>query len=92
MDFEELFLKQNEKKEKKELPLFKEYAINFDTLEPLRNGNNLVELNVIQNGFEDTSINVIFLVIDKEKSSPEFPTIVKKFKAAVNLRFRGRRK
>lgn len=34
-------------------------------------GNNLVELNVIQNGFEDTSINVIFLVIDKEKNSPE---------------------
>lgn len=34
-------------------------------------GNNLVELNVIHNGFEDTSINVIFLVIDKEKSSPE---------------------
>jgi len=34
-------------------------------------GNNLVELNVIQNGFEDTSINVIFLVIDKEKSNPE---------------------
>ena len=24
-------------------------------------GNNLVELNEIQNGFEDTSINVIFL-------------------------------
>ena len=34
-------------------------------------GNNLVELNEIQNGFEDTSINVIFLVIDKEKNSPE---------------------
>ena len=34
-------------------------------------GNNLVELNVIQNGFEDTSINVIFLVIDKEKNSTE---------------------
>ena len=34
-------------------------------------GNNLVELNEIQNGFEDTSINVIFLVIDKEKNTPE---------------------
>ena len=34
-------------------------------------GNNLVELNEIQNGFEDTSINVIFLVIDKEKNDPE---------------------
>lgn len=45
MDFEKLFLKQNEKKEKKELPPFKEYAINFDTLEPLKNGDNLVELN-----------------------------------------------
>lgn len=46
MDFEKLFLKQNEKKEKKELPPFKEYAINFDTLEPLKNGDRLVELNV----------------------------------------------
>ena len=45
MNFEKLFLKQNEKKEKKELPPFKEYAINFDTLEPLKNGDNLVELN-----------------------------------------------
>lgn len=34
-------------------------------------GNNLVELNEIQNGFEDTPINVIFLVIDKEKDTPE---------------------
>lgn len=45
MDFEKLFLKQNEKKEKKELPPFKEYAINFDTLEPLKNGDRLIELN-----------------------------------------------
>lgn len=45
MDFEKLFLKQNEKKEKKELPPFKEYAINFDTLEPLKNEDRLVELN-----------------------------------------------
>lgn len=45
MDFEKLFLKQNEKKEKKELPPFKEYAIHFDTLEPLKNGDRLVELN-----------------------------------------------
>ena len=44
MDFEELFLNQNTEKEKKELPLFKEYAIDFDTLEPL-NGDRLVELN-----------------------------------------------
>ena len=35
-------------------------------------GNNLVELNEIQNGFEDTSINVIFLVIDKEKEILKF--------------------
>lgn len=34
-------------------------------------GNNLVELNVIQNGFEDTPINVLFLVIDKEKENPK---------------------
>ena len=34
-------------------------------------GNNLVELNVIQNGFEDTPINLLFLVIDKEKENPK---------------------
>ena len=34
-------------------------------------GNSLVELNVIQNGFEDTPINVLFLVIDKEKKNPK---------------------
>ena len=44
MDFEELFLNQNTEKEKKELPLFKEYAIDFDTLEPLKNGDKLVKL------------------------------------------------
>ena len=45
MDFEELFLNQNTEKEKKELPLFTEYAIDLDTLEPLKNGDRLVELN-----------------------------------------------
>ena len=44
MDFEELFLNQNTEKEKKELPLFKEYAIDFDTLEPWKNGDKLVKL------------------------------------------------
>ena len=44
MDFEELFLNKNTEKEKKELPLFKEYAINFDTSEPSENGARLVEL------------------------------------------------
>ena len=44
MDFETLFLNQNEKKEKEELPAFTEYAIDFDSLEPLKNGNNLIEL------------------------------------------------
>ena len=43
MDFEELFLSQNTEKE--ELPIFTEYAIDFDTLEPLKNGNNLIELS-----------------------------------------------
>ena len=43
MDFEELFLSQNTEKE--ELPLFTEYAIDLDTLEPLKNGDRLVELN-----------------------------------------------
>ena len=32
-------------KEKKDLSLFTEYAIDFDTLEPLKNGNNLIELS-----------------------------------------------
>ena len=45
MNFEELFLNQNTEKEKKELPIFMEYAIDFDTLEPLKNGDRLVELN-----------------------------------------------
>ncbi|MDP0268871.1 SAM-dependent methyltransferase [Glaesserella parasuis] len=31
-------------------------------------GNQLVELNRIQNAFEDTSIEVLFLVIDKQKT------------------------
>ena len=44
MDFEELFLNQSTEKEKKELPLFKEYAIDFNTLDPLKNGDRLVEL------------------------------------------------
>lgn len=44
MDFETLFLKQNQKQEKEELPLFIEYAIDFDTLESLKNGDRLVEL------------------------------------------------
>ena len=34
-------------------------------------GNNLLELNVIENAFEDTNISVIFLVIDKEKHTSE---------------------
>lgn len=44
MDFEELFLNQSTEKEKKELPLFKEYAIDFNTLEPLKNGDRLIKL------------------------------------------------
>ena len=31
-------------------------------------GNQLAELNLVQNGFEDTSIDVLFIVIDKEKT------------------------
>lgn len=34
-------------------------------------GNQLKELNYIQNAFEDTSIEVIFMVIDKEKTDTE---------------------
>ena len=32
-------------------------------------GNQLVELNLIQNAFEDTPISVLFLIVDKEKTS-----------------------
>ena len=35
-------------------------------------GNQLVELNVIENAFEDTNINVAFIVIDKKKTSNEY--------------------
>lgn len=34
-------------------------------------GNQLKELNFIDNAFEDTGIRVIFLVIDKQKTEPE---------------------
>lgn len=34
-------------------------------------GFQLVELNIIRNAFEDTQIDVMFLVIDKEKTSKE---------------------
>jgi hypothetical protein len=46
MDFEELFL--NQSVEKEEIPIFREYAIDFGTLEPLKNGNNLIELTKIE--------------------------------------------
>ena len=46
MDFEELFL--NQIVEKEEIPIFREYAIDFGTLEPLKNGNNLIELTKIE--------------------------------------------
>lgn len=34
-------------------------------------GNQLAELNAVRNGFEDTGIEVLFLVIDKEKTSQD---------------------
>ncbi len=34
-------------------------------------GNNLQELNMIENAFDDTTIPVIFVVIDREKKTPE---------------------
>lgn len=34
-------------------------------------GDKLLELNIIKNGFEDTKIDVAFLVIDKDKTSAE---------------------
>lgn len=33
-------------------------------------GNRLLELNTVRNGFEDTQIEVLFLVIDKQKTTP----------------------
>lgn len=35
-------------------------------------GNQVVELNRISNAFDDTSIDVLFLVLDKEKTSNEY--------------------
>ena len=34
-------------------------------------GNRLAELNAVRNGFEDTNIEVLFLVIDKEKTNSD---------------------
>ncbi|HEM4989860.1 TPA: N-6 DNA methylase [Streptococcus suis] len=34
-------------------------------------GNQLAELNAVRNGFEDTGIEVLFLVIDKEKTTQD---------------------
>ena len=34
-------------------------------------GNQLLELNTIENAFEDTPISVIFIIIDKEKTNDE---------------------
>ena len=34
-------------------------------------GNQLLELNSVRHGFDDTGIEVLFLVIDKEKTGPE---------------------
>lgn len=35
-------------------------------------GNRLLELNYIENGFEDTTIPVVFIVIDKEKTENKY--------------------
>lgn len=35
-------------------------------------GNQLLELNYIENGFEDTTIPVIFIVLDKEKTDKSY--------------------
>lgn len=34
-------------------------------------GNNLKELSIIQNAFEDTTIDIVLIVIDKNKTSKE---------------------
>lgn len=39
-------------------------------------GNRLAELWTVKSAFEDTNINVIFFVIDKEKTSPHYQSAV----------------
>lgn len=39
-------------------------------------GTQLKELHVIKNGFADTDIDVLFLIIDKEKTHPEYRTLI----------------
>lgn len=48
-------------------------------------GNQLAELNVIQNAFDDTSIDVLFLVIDKNKTSNDCTREIYDCKAKSSL-------
>lgn len=48
-------------------------------------GNQLAELNVIQNAFDDTSIDVLFIVIDKNKTSNDCTREIYDCKARSSL-------
>lgn len=50
-------------------------------------GNKLLELNYIENGFKDTTISVVFIVIDKEKKSKNYTSEIYDCKTkTVNVR------
>lgn len=48
-------------------------------------GNQLAEINTIQNAFEDTQIDVLFLVIDKQKNNNNYQTSIYDCKAKETL-------
>ena len=48
-------------------------------------GNQLTELNVIKNAFDDTQIDVLFLVIDKQKTDNSYQTSIYDCKAKETL-------
>ena len=48
-------------------------------------GNQLAEIHTIQNAFEDTQIDVLFLVIDKQKTDNSYQTSIYDCKAKETL-------
>lgn len=48
-------------------------------------GNQLAEIHTIQNAFEDTQIDVLFLVIDKQKTDSSYQTSIYDCKAKETL-------
>ena len=49
-------------------------------------GNRLLELNFIENGFEDTSIPVIFIVLDKEKTENTYASEICSFSSPPQVK------